>query len=460
MDTAAEHLSAPSNRPPPRLAASSLVQTQRFIKDPFTLLAEAAAEYGDVFSVRLLGLGEWAFVCSPELVRQMFKAPTDALVAGEVNRKLLGFILGLNATFPLDGDDHRKRQRLVHPHLNGRKTHQHIPAMREIALRTVESLPRDCPFAFLPLAHRMSLDVMVHAMFSNSSPRRLVELASQFEAFATKGLRSPLINLPFLRVDLGRYSPWGRVLRMKQAITDAFSVEIEHRVANRDGGAEEASDMMTELGQLGPGQSRALPDEALIDEIINLIFAGHETTGNTLAWSMETLHSHPEVLTRLREELEVVLRGQPIEASHLPDLKYLHAVIHETIRFRPMAPMAGIRLAKKPIAIGPYVIPKGMLVTQCFPVMSRREELFENPDCFDPNHFFERKFTPYEWNPFGGGTRMCIGKGLAEIELKVILATLLQHADFQLGQTEVKPVRNGHFFSPSQGLQLLVKGPR
>lgn len=452
MGKNAEHPTKISLRQPPRIAASALVQTGRFFIDPFQLLQDGFQAHGDIFSARILGVGEWVFLCSPDLVRQMFKAPAESLSAGEVNRNLLGFMLGLDATFTLDGEAHRRRHRLVHPHLNGRKTHQHIPTMREVALRALANWPMDRPFAFLPHAHRMSLDVMTQTMFGQSGLEKIEELSSLFHEFAAKSVRSPLVMMPLLQIDLGALSPWGKVLRLKEKTLRAFAAEIAQRNEILQHEDESDSDIVNSLAHGGD-----LSNAALLDEIINLLFAGHETTGNALAWCMETLHSHPEILECLRRELDDVLRGQPIEAVHLPDLKYLHATIHETIRYRPLAPMAGMRRAQEPLEIGGYLIPEGFMVTQAFPVMARRPDLFKNPEQFDPQHFYERKFRPFEWNPFGGGTRMCIGKGLAEVELKVVLATLLQHAEFQLAQDGIKPVRSGHFFSPSQGLQVTLK---
>jgi unspecific monooxygenase len=448
---------------PPRPSGSVLGHTVRFLRDPFSLIEQATAECGDVFSVRILGLGEWVFLGSPELIREMFKAPTDVLAAGETNRDQLGFMLGTDATFSLDGQDHRRRQRLVHPQLNGPRVLRHLPAMREISLRKLAGWPADRPISFLTEAHRISLEVMIHAMFGSSEGARLERLADLFERFATRGLRSPLIAMPYLQVDLGRFSPWGRILHMRREMLEAFGAEVTARVRARraDGGdaedaGEEAGDILTALTETPLHDGGYLTEAQLLDEVINLLFAGHETTGNAMTWAMESLHAHPEVLERVRAELDEVVGGEPVAAEHLDRLTYLQAAIQESIRYRPMAPMAGIRRVKKPFEIGGYEIPPGTLVVQCFPAMARRPELYEHPCRFAPEHFHGRKTKPFEWNPFGGGTRMCIGRGLAEVELKVVLATLLQHADFRIAQDEVKPVRQGFFFGPDRGLLLEV----
>lgn len=441
-------------RPLPQLPFSTLTQTRRFFRDPFALIADARRACGDVFLLRILGLGDWVFLCSPELVREMFRAPTDTLAAGAVNASKLGFILGLDTTFALDGDAHLERRRLVHPQLNGRRVLRHVDLMRTTTLRTLESWPLGRPTAFLPRAHRLSLDILVTAMFGAARPERIAELTDLFDQFATRGLRSPLIALPFLQLDLGAWSPWGRILRLSRAVKQAFSEEIARRLHDDELDAD--ADIVAALALTPQSNGERLAHETLLQEVLTLLFAGHETTGAILTWTLECLLAHPEVLGRVREEIAAVVGDGEMQADHLPQLAYLEAVIEESIRFRPIAPMAGLRLVKKPFLVGDVEIPVGMTVTQCFPAMCQHPGLFPAPERFDPEHFYGKKFKPFEWNPFGGGTRMCTGKGFAEAELKVVLATLLQRVDVRLAQEVVEPVRHGFFFGPSQGLKVVL----
>lgn len=449
----------------PRVAGLTATNTVRFYRDPFQMVEEAQKTHGDIFSISLLGLGQWVFLCSPDLVREMFKAPTDVLPAGENNGQLLGFMLGTDATFSLDGDAHRQRQWLVHPHLNKPSMiERHVPAIRTVALRALERWPRDRPFPFLDHGHRISLDVMLHLFFGDSEGAALDHLREVFEVFAGKGCRSPLIPLSFLQINLGPWSPWGKILEMRRQVKEAFGAEIDRRISaappsSEDDGTAPPSDLdvITQLARTPQRNGELLSRQSLLDEVLNVVFAGHEATGATLTWALETLHSHPEVLERVHAELEDVLGGQPVTAQALPRLEYLAAVIQETIRYRPLAPMAGVRKVAKPFEIGGRTLEPGTIVTQCFPRMAQNPEVFERPEIFDPERFYRRKIAPFTWNPFGGGSRMCIGRGLAELELKVVLATLLQEAEFELAQDDVKPERAGLFFGPSKGLMLRVR---
>lgn len=445
--------------PPPRFAASPLIQTLRFFRDPFSLMREAFRQHGDIFSLKLYGFGEMVFLCSPELYRQMCRAPVDVLAAGEANSGALGPMVGEEALFCLDGEAHRVRRRLIHPHLNGRQVHRHIPMMRRIALRTLSRWPEGRPFPVLDDAHRISLDVMMHAFFSSETPERIDQLAERYDAFA-KGFRtSPFVVLPFFQADLGPWSPWGRIVRARRAMVKEFASEIKKRITARDetGGGNGEDDILYQVSKSAQRDGGSLTEDQLLDEAVNLLFAGLETTGNLICWTMETLHSHPEVLRTVREELDQVLEGRPIEAEHLDKLAYLDAVIKETLRYRPLGPFAGMRRAKRSIDIGGYRVPQGVLVLQGFSIMANRRELFENPESFDPLHFYGKRLKPFEWNPFGGGIRKCVGAGLAEVELKVVLATILQHTKLRIAQKRVVPVRVGPFFSPNKGLRMLIE---
>ncbi len=440
----------------PRPSMSAVRQTVRFMRDPFTLVDDARRECGDLFCLHLIGLGKWVFLCSPRLIKEMFKARRDVLAAGEVNVKQVGFIFGRDALFSLDGSAHRERRQILYPHFNGRRVQRHIDMVRACTERICAKWPEKQPFSLLDHSHRLSLDVLMNAMLSDSGAERVDELASLFDEFAEKGPRSPIVAMPFLQVDLGPYSPWGKFLRLRKIVQREFAEEIATRIEIRETG--EGTDIASELAATQLPDGGYLSPQSLLEEILTLIFAGHETTGHIMTWTLECLLSHPQVLAKVREELGRVLGDEPVDAARLAELEYLEAVINEAIRFRPIAPMAGIRLVKQPFEIDGYVVPEGMLVAQCFSAMARREDLFPHPERFDPTHFYRRKLQPFEWNPFGGSTRMCIGRGLAEMELKVALATVLQQTDLRLVQSRVRAVRTGIFFAPDQGLRVVLDG--
>ncbi len=445
----------PESALPPSPSGSAATHTLRFIRDPFTLIDEARAECGEIFQMRLLGLGRWIFLCAPDLLKEMYRTSDQVLAAGEVNRDQLGHIVGADATFSLDGKEHRDRQRLVLPYLTGKPVLKHAGMIRELTEEMIAGWPLGKPFSLLHRVHRMSLEVLIRVVFGDVETSRLRELVDVFDTFAGRGLRSPLVMLPWLQVDLGRFSPWGKVMAMRQAVFDAFTEEIDRRLARED--LEEGSDLLTSMIRDSREAGRPLARSSLLDEIVNLIFAGHETTGLGVTWTIQAALSQPGVKARLIAELDEALGGEPIGSARFGDLPYLAAVVHEALRYRPFAPMAGVRRVKKPWKVRDYVIPEGYVVTQAFSAMARRPETFPDPETFDPGHFFKKQMERYTWQPFGGGRHMCLGKGLAEVELTVVLATLLQRAELRIAQDEVHQVREGVFFAPNRGLQVVLE---
>lgn len=201
-----------------------------------------------------------------------------------------------------------------------------------------------------------------------------------------------------------------------------------------------------------------MSDEELHDELLTLLFAGHETTGMALAWALFWIHRTPGVLERLRAELDALgPTPDPDQASRLP---YLDAVCKETLRIRPVIPVAS-RAVVKPMAIQGYGVDPGQRVFAAIYLTHRREDLYPEPERFRPERFLERKFTPYEYLPFGGGVRRCLGMAFALYEMKVVLATLVSLFDLELGtRLPVVGVRKSIALAPSGGPRIRVRGRR
>lgn len=447
-----------SFRFPPQPERSALSQTLTFLRDPLGLIREAFDSCGEIFSLKLLGLGRWVFIASPEHAKTIFMAPHDVLAAGEVNDQQIGFLLGSDSILCMDGDEHLRRRKLFHPLLNGKRVLEQIGLMRDLTEAAVREWPEGEPVRFIDTAYRISLETMIQALFGDSPEDRLEELTEAVEILNTQGLTSPLMIVPPLQINLGPWSPWGKILAMRKRAAKALRFEIEERLAHLDDGTY--SDLMAEIcGMPGPDDG-PFSAETLVDEALTILVAGHETTGAVLSWTIETLCQHPESLAKLRSEIDEVLRDDPIEGKHLKQLPYLRAVINESIRYRPSAPMAGVRLAKIPFELDEYRLPAGTTIVHCVPALGLREETFPHPDQFDPeSHFEGRRIKPFQWNAFGGGTRMCLGKGLAEVELAVVAATLIQLVDFEMVHDREEPTRHGIFLAPEHGLQL-TSSPR
>ncbi len=433
---------------------SVLAQSIRFVKDPFTLLQDCRQTCGDLFALRLFGMGEWIFLCSPELVEEMLKAPDEYLSAGEANRQFLAHLLGTDSMIAKDGPEHRARRSLLSPYLNGRDAARHTELSRSFTEEMLDSWPADRQFSLLPHTTLVTLRLLLAAITGVRERRRLDVLVDLADTFFEHSLKSRLMMMPQMQWDLGRFSPWGKILWLRRRLRDALEIEIE---ARRRQDPTDAEDVLTALVMARDLDGNPWSNETILDEIINLVSAGQETSSRILTWAVRGILSSQEALKGVRDELATQLGGRPIEAKDFPNLRFLAAVISEGIRYQPLGPFVGARRTKKPFVLGGYVMPEGSLVAHCQAEISRSQDLFERPHGFHPENFFQKSFGSYDWCPFGGGARLCLGRGLALMHLTTVLATIFQRSELILRQTEVKPVAGGFLLVPEEGLLVELK---
>lgn len=438
---------------PPSPALSKLTQTIRFYKDPFNLLDECHRKLGDLFCLRLIGMGNWVFASDPEHLKTIFKAPPDTLVVGEVNSSILGFMLGPNAIFSLDGDPHFERRKLMQPYFNGKAALSQIDLIRDVTLAELGKCPPGKTFSFGAWSMHTTLAVIMNVLLGALKPHEIEALTQLFSRYSARALRSPLLALPALQLNLGRFSPWGRILALRRETARVFDQVVSNRLAHP---VQPGQDVLASMCEWRNEDGEGLSQEAIRDEVMNFLFAGHETTAKILSWSVACALTQPTAMARLRSEIDSVLGGEDIRMEHLRRMPYLLAFLEETRRFRPIGAFTSVRLVKQPFELGDYLLPPGTTIVQGLSLLAKRPDIFEHPEVFEPERFLSTQLKPYSWNPFGGGRRMCTGKGLAEIELAVMLATLLSKFEVKLAQSTIHRVRDGLFFGPSQGLLIEI----
>jgi cytochrome P450 len=188
---------------------------------------------------------------------------------------------------------------------------------------------------------------------------------------------------------------------------------------------------------------------------MSLLIAGHETTASALVWALSWLSSLPEVRTKLLAELEQLgENATPLDIAKLPDLS---AVCSETLRIYPIVPSAFIRVPKAPIEIMGYEFPAGSALSLSTYLLHQREDLYPQPKQFKPERFLERQYSPYEYIPFGGSNRRCLGSALALLEMKLVLANIVSHFELKLLHSRrVKPTRRGLTFAPPGKMQMVA----
>jgi cytochrome P450 family 110 len=353
----------------------------------------------------------------------------------------------------LDGERHLERRRLLLPFFREQYIIHHLTTIESITRRVIDSWPFGRPFALLPQLREISFQVIMDSIFGFDvfqKPQPIVKLLRRAEV---EVYTSSLLAMPLLQIDLGRSSPWGRLKRLHAEACAALESEIQLRRAT--GNFRDRKDVLSQLLVHQMAHPGALTYRALRDELLTLLTAGFETTAFAACWVIECALSHPVVLDRIRAEVDAVLAGGPIARTHLGQLTYLDAVIHESLRHRMPSPIAGVRLVKKPISLLGYELPEGAFVSMSLAGLGLRPDLFPEPRQFRPERFMGRKYSVFEWNPFGSGTRQCIAAGLGQLELKVVLSTLLTRARLRLVDSDRRRERRGLFLVPRHGLRVV-----
>jgi cytochrome P450 len=438
----------------PRPAGSLLSHSLRFAKDTMRFYEDVYRECGDLFAVRIPGLGEWVYVCSPDLVKAMIAAPPEVLAGGDIGFNL-AHMLGKGATSHLDGPAHRERREVLCPHLAAPASLRHVDEIRRIAERRIAGWPLGQPFQAVLEMQKIALESLLKVFFSAADPDKIRQLADLWEDFSFKALRSPVVPHTSLQFDFPG-SPWRRVLRRQREIVQAYSQEIAARLAAVD--RPEEDDLVLGLGRAHLGDGSRLSREVILAEILDLLFQGHELTGDSATWTLGELLSHPDVLARLREELDAVVGEGELRSGHLASLPYLEAVVYEGLRRRPTNLVTSARRVKQPFELGGYLLPENTMVAICYPALSVREDLFPNRKTFDPGHFYGKAIPADVWSPFGGGgPHACVGQDLALTVTKIALATIVRKTDLKLAQDEIRPVRNAYYYIPNQGLRVTVE---
>jgi cytochrome P450 family 110 len=450
----------------PRPAGSLISHSVRFVRNTMLFYEEASRECGDIFATRIPGLGNWVYVCSPELARSIFEAPPEVMAGGDIEGFSLAHLLGEGAASHLDGPAHRERRDVTSRYLGAQASLRHVDDIREITERRLAGWPLGKPFPLVLELQRIALESLITVFFDGADVDKVRQLADIYESFSFKGLRSPTSVHPSLQIDLGPWSPWGRVKQRQRELVTVFSQEIAARMAaaGAAGASSESAPIdRPEADGLVQGMARArlgdgsrLSREVVLAEILDLLFQGHELTGDSMTWTMGELATHPEVLARLRQELDTVVGAGGIRSSHLEALPYLDAVVYEGLRRRPSNFFAGVGRVKQPFPLGGYLLPPGTLVAVCYPAVAMRDDLFANPQGFAPDHFLGKQ-PPAGACPFGGGPHVCAGKDLAIMVIKVALATIVSQAELKLAQDEIRPVRNAYYYEPNKGLLVTLE---
>ncbi|MBB4682873.1 cytochrome P450 [Amycolatopsis jiangsuensis] len=402
-----------TSRLPAGPSAPWFVQAVYALTRPRRGLGRIRDRYGDAFTVKSPVFGRVLVLGDPAEIKQLFQLGPNLAENVEPN---LGRVLGPGSLFALTGDEHRKQRKLLVPPFHGRRLAAYERIMQEETDREFASWPQGREFATLPSMMRITLNIILRAVFGADGPEfdRLRELLP-----ALVELGSKLAVLPIPTVDWGRWSPWGRFRIMRRE----YNGIIEHLIAKaeREGDLDAREDILALMLQARYDDGTPMSHRDIADQLLTILSAGHETTATTLAWAVERLRRHPDVLSALSEEDRE--GGKALR----------EATIVEVQRTRPVIDVVGRKIHADGVPLGRWTLPKGLTVLVGISLVHENPDVFPDPARFDPQRFVTAKPDLYEWIPFGGGARRCLGAAFANLEMHVVLRTLLR--DFDLAAT-------------------------
>lgn len=434
------------------------LQLLQWIYQPLQLMENSAKAYGDCFTLWLTNKQPMVFLSNPQAIQQLF---TDQLsnLDSRASAQILQPLLGENSLLLLTGTSHQRQRKLLTPPFHGDRMKAYGSIITNITKEVVRQWKIDQPFSVRDSMQEISLRVILQAVFGLNQGERYAQLQKLLASIldlSGSALRSTISFLPVMQVDLGSWSPWGNFLRQRQQIDQLLYAEIQ---ARRDHPDPSRSDILSLMMSARDENGESMTDIELRDELMTLLVAGHETTASALTWALYWIHRIPQVREKLLAELDTCRNNADLD--EIIRMPYLTAVCQETLRIYPIAMITIPRIVKSPIEIMGHQFEPGTLLVGCIYLTHRRPDLYPEPQQFKPERFLERQYSLYEYLPFGGSNRRCLGMAFALFEMKLVLATLLSHMDLALvNNYPVKPIRRGVTLAPSGGKWLIAIGHR
>ena len=430
---------------PPEPKSSSLVQTLRWAFRPLPFMQECRERFGDSFSLRFLGFERpMVLISDPAAIKALYMEREHGLPPGR--NIILEPILGSKSLLIQEGAEHLSRRRLMLPPFHGERMRSYEAAMEEIVAAEVDSWPLEREFPIHARMQAVTLEVILRVVFGVAEGPRLDRLRGMLATVLQETASPGAQLLGLVTARLGGRGPWARFEGQLREVDELLYAEIaEHRAR---GGLEERDDILSMLMGAELEDGGTLSDEELRDQLMTLLLAGHETTATALAWTFDLLLRHREPLRRLRDSL----------AAGEED--YLRATISESLRLRPVIPLAGRRLATE-LATDDLTLPAGTDVTPAIWLTHTRADIYPEPFAFRPERFLEDGPDTYAWIPFGGGIRRCIGASFAEFEMRIVLREVLTRCE--LRKADPMPEKTGRrniTLSPKAGTPVVVSARR
>jgi cytochrome P450 len=433
------------------VAKFGILETLRALSDPHGVVSDAMREFGETLQVPGPS-GRMVMTGNPEAVRAIFTADHDQF--GIPFATQLGPFFGEQSLIMTPGLRHKQDRKLLAPPFHGARMRTYGKTIIDIAQKEGSKLIRGKTFKMLELTQSITLEVILRAVFGVDDDAQRERFREAVVELAASMSSVTITVFQFTRKKFGGFGPWARFRRAADAL-DVLVYEVMKKRRGNTAGREDVLSLMLDARY---DDGNGMTDKELRDQLHLLLFAGHDTTSTSLAWAFYWACRQPIERGKLMAEVDTL--GDSPDPEAIVAAPYLEAFCQETLRIHPVAPNAARQLLK-PFDLLGHTIPEGTVLAASMLMLHENEKLYPEPRTFRPERFLERKFSPYEFIPFGGGPRRCIGAAFAMYEMKIVLATLLRRYEFRLVKdAPVKYVQRGLTMGPKGGIEMVMENKR
>jgi len=430
--------------------------SRQFKTDPLGFMDAIGDRYGDIFTI-MAGSTPVVIVSNPQGIKQIFTSTKEIIASGQLNHGAIPLV-GLNGLLMLDGLRHKHRRHLLMPPLHGTKVKFYGQRICQITEKVMNDLAIGKSFYAYPTMQKITLEIILQALFGLYEGERYEQfrqILSNLLSFARSRWLGLSLSYPFLRQDLGLWSPWGYWQNLQRQFDKLLYAEIAERRMQAD---ISRTDVLSELVLAQDETGQPINNQDIRDLFPSLLFGGQDASATAITWLLYWVNRLPNVRERLLEELNTL--GKFPDTMSIVALPYLSAVCNEVLRIYPTQVMTFPRLVESPIEVMGYRLSPGTVVRGSIYLTHQRQDLYPEPKQFKPERFLERQYSPYEFLPFGGGARRCPGEALAMFEMKLVLATILSRYQLALANEKIveKPKPIGVNYPPASGLKMVLLG--
>lgn len=402
----ADASAAPAANLPPATRIPKSLQGLAFATSRQRMMQRLTRRYGTVFVLNIPIYGRVVVIANSQLAKQVFTTSPEMLGNIQPN---LSRVFGSGSVFALEGDEHRRRRRLLAPPFHGNSMKNYEAIIEKETLRETAKWPEGQSFATLPSMMHITLNAILRAVFG-ADGAELDELRRILPPWVTLGSR--LAALPKPGRNYGRYSPWGRLAEYRRQYDVVIDKLID--VERSDPNFADRTDVLALMLRSSYDDGSRMSRKDIGDELLTLLAAGHETTAATLSWAFERLTRHPDILAALADEAD--------NGGH----ELRQATILEVQRARTVIDFTARHVYPEVYRLGEWVIPRGYSILVSIAQIHANPDIFPEPDRFDPQRYIRGKPSAFAWIPFGGGARRCVGSAFANMEMDVVLRTVLR----------------------------------